>query len=191
MYQRVIVISLYNDGQIFPITSHSGVVAAINVLRPDGKSSSFPAEITGLGEISYEITAWPVGIAGDVKMSVALHTADGGRISTDPFILHVAEGLYLGSEINEDEEKQTAFENMMRELAEIGLHDEVRETNEEERKSNEYRRIEAENARAEGEIARIEAESLRGQVIDAMIEGLDNLLAIQEAYLSAAGGADE
>ena len=238
MNQREIVISLYDDGKIFPITNHSGVTAAINVLRPDGKSSSFPAEITGIGEVTYKITAWPVGVAGDVKLSVALHTTDGGRISTDPFILHVAEGLYLGSEIEEDTENQTAFENMMQKLAQLDLRDAIRETNEGERKTNEQARIvaetnranrenasksaedtrvsqenarqSAENARASQENGRSSAELtrqmneenriiseatraanevLRAQVVDAMIEGLDNLLAIQEAYLSAVGGA--
>ena len=237
MNQREIVISLYDDGKIFPITNHSGVTAAINVLRPDGKSSSFPADITGLGEVTYKITAWPVGVAGDVKLSVALHTADGGRISTDPFILHVAEGLYLGSEIEEDTENQTAFENMMQELAAFELSEAIRETNEEERKSaeearasseaarenaedernsaessragRENARVSAENQRASkensrnsaeltrqinednralNEAVRVANEALRAQVTEAMIEGLDNLLAIQEAYLSAVGG---
>ena len=213
---RVIVIHLYNDGEVYEVHPYSAVVAAINVMRPDGKSSSFPATITGMGEVTYEMTSWPVGIAGDVKMSLSLYAGNGDRISSDPFTVHVADGLYLGSQVEEDEENQTAFANMMAQLAELNLQDQVRENNEKTRNDNEFERkraetardgkensrISAENARetqeairynneserVQNEDTRIANEALRCQVTDALIEGLDNLLAIQEAYLRAAGG---
>lgn len=213
---RVVVISLYNDGVIYPIHPYSGEIAAINVLRPDGRSSSFPATVTGVGEVTYEMTSWPVGIAGEVHMSVSLYTANGDRLSTAPFTVQVAEGLYLGSEIEEDEENQTAFANMMAKLADVNLRDELREAGEKLRKSNEEARelkeAERENAEAQrnsaererdaneseraarelvrdsSEQERISNEEMRCRVTDSIIEGLDNLLAIQEAYIRAAGG---
>ena len=161
MNYRVIVINLYNDGKVFPINAYSGAVAAINVLRPDGKSSSFPATISGIGQITYELTSWPVGIAGDVKMSVALYGANGGRISTDPFTVHVSEGLYLGSEVEEDTENQTAFSNMMASLADLKLKDEIREANETKRKNSEKERERMEDVRVQAETLRTGAEALR------------------------------
>ncbi len=214
---RVVVITLYNDGVIYPIHPFSGEIAAINVLRPDGKSSSFPATVTGVGEITYEMTSWPVGIAGDVQMSVSLYTANGDRLSTAPFTVQVANGLYLGSQIEEDEENQTAFANMMAKLADVNLRESLRVSAEDARKNNEDARQEAESKRTEAEsfraaveIARenreekrcteelirmdneeirIANEEKRCRVTDDMLEGLDNLLALQEAYIRAAGGA--
>ena len=241
---RVVVITLYNDGVIYPIHPYSGEIAAINVLRPDGRSSSFPATVTGVGEVTYEMTSWPVGIAGDVQMSLSLYTANGDRLSTAPFTVQVAEGLYLGSQIEEDEENQTAFANMMAKLADVNLRDELREAGERVRKSNEearelnetrrqnaegqrnsaeeerdareqerdaheqqreeqeiereeqeierdareQQREEQELTREENELARISNEEMRCRVTDAILEGLDNLLALQEAYIRAAGG---
>ena len=213
---RVIVISLFNDGNVYAIQKSSGVVAAINVLRPDGKSSSFPATITGVGEVTYELTSWPLGIAGEVKLSLALYSPNGGRLATAPFTLHVAEGLYLGSQVEEDTENQTAFANMMAKLAELNQADQVREANETKRKENETERQRNESSRThreedresgeryreneeagrykneldrcKNENTRIANENLRCQVTDMMIEGLDNLLAIQATYLSGAGG---
>lgn len=213
---RVVVITLYNDGVIYPIHPYSGEIAAINVLRPDGRSSSFPATVTGVGEVTYEMTSWPVGIAGEVQMSVSLYTANGDRLSTAPFTVQVAEGLYLGSQIEEDEENQTAFANMMAKLADVNLRDEFREANEDVRKSNEESRQNAEDLREEAEQVREISETARQNreerrcseehvrenneeirmaneekrclVTDAILEGLDNLLAIQEAYIRAAGG---
>ena len=213
---RVIVISLYNDGAIYPIQNNTGVVAAINVLRPDGKSSSFPAKISGVSEVTYELTSWPLGIAGEVKLSLALYSSDGGRLATAPFTLYVSEGLYLGSQVEEDASNQTAFSNMMAELAELNLRDQMREANEQDRIANEKargieeqgrginenERVKSENdrknaessrsqnetLRKQNEEARIANELLRCQVADALLEGLDNLLLIQAAYLSAAGG---
>ena len=221
---RQLVISLFNDGEIFPIHSNSGALAAINVLRPDGKSSSFPAKISGIGEVTYDLTAWPVGVAGEVKMSLSLYTNTGDRLGTDPFTLYVAEGLYLGSEVEEDEESQTAFNNMMQKLADINLTEEIREVNEEERKANELERKRKENDRISEEKLRVSAElsranqeggrnnnellrqadelqrqqneetrianeALRFRVTEALLEGLDNLLLIQEEYINMAGGA--
>ena len=213
---RVIVIHLYNDGERYPIHTGSAIVPAINVLRPDGKSSSFPAKITGIGEVTYEMTSWPVGIAGDVQMSLSLYTGDGDRLSTDPFIVHVAEGLYLGSQVEEDEENQTAFANMMQHLASFNLQEDLRVSSENTRDENEHERKRAETLRISKENARITAEAdrttweakrynseterkaneeirianenLRCQVTDALLVGLDNLLAIQAQYLSTAGG---
>ncbi len=169
MNYRVIVINLFNDGKVFPLTPYSGATAAINVLRPDGKSSSFPAKISGIGQITYELTSWPVGIAGDVKMSVALYNANGGRISTDPFTVHVSEGLYLGSEVEEDTENQTAFSNMMASLAGLELKDEVREAHEKTRENNEKERQRMEDVRAQAESFRSEAEKTRSGAEDQRI----------------------
>ncbi len=216
MRSRVIVMHLLNDGEVYPIHPYSAVMPAVNILRPDGRNSSFPATISGVGEVSYELTSWPVGVAGDVKMSLSLYTGTGDRISTDPFTVRVAEGLYLGSQVEEDEENQTAFANMMSKLAEVHLKDQTRESNEQTRIDNEFERkkaetvriskeddrINAENTREtretiryknetereQNEEARVASEALRCQVTDALIAGLDNLLAIQAAYLSAAGG---
>ena len=218
MNTRELVINVFNDGDLYPIFPNSGVIAAINVLRPDGKSSSFPAEITGVGEVTYMMTAWPVGVAGEVKMSLALYSKTGDRISTDPFTLYVAEGLYLGSQIEEDEENQTAFANLMAKLADFSLMEDVRVANEDTRKANEierkrnendrifeeenrataeYRRSNAENGRynnelvrEENEQVRIANEALRCQVTDALLRGLDNLLALQEEYINSIPGGE-
>ena len=231
MNWRQLVISLFNDGDPYLVHANSGALAAINVLRPDGKSSSFPATITGVGEVTYDLTAWPVGVAGEVKMSLSLYTSSGERLGTDPFILYVAEGLYLGSQVEEDTENQTAFHNMMEKLAELNLKDEIRESKEAVREENELERKRKENdrinteklrvsaeltrdnseagrnnnelARQESEAERQEAEAQRQknessrvlneasrcQVIDAILEGLDNLLELQRAYISSVGGA--
>lgn len=229
---RVLVINILNDGAVYPIHSTSGAIAAINVLRPDGKSSSFPAKITGLGEVTYEMTAWPLGVAGEVKMSLALYDTNGDRLATDPFILYVAEGLYLGSQVEEDDQNQTAFANMMSELASVKLQEEIRQGYETERQEDEFerrnnefarsrqedrredeenKRVNAENGRYNEELARKkneqerianEAERIaneaeraaneaqRCQVTDALLQGLDNLLALQEEYINSIPGGE-
>ena len=222
---RVLVIKILDDGEVYPIHKNSGAIAAINVLRPDGKSSSFPAKITDIGEVTYEMTAWPLGVAGEVKMSLALHDSNGDRLATDPFILYVAEGLYLGSQVEEDDQNQTAFANMMAELAAINLKEEMRQDyetqrqeDEFERRNNEFARSRQEDRREDEENKRVNAENgryneelvrkkneqerianeaeraandaLRCQVTDALLQGLDNLLALQEEYINSIPGGE-
>jgi len=213
---RILEISLYDDGVPYVIFPGTGVSAAINVRRPDGMSSSFPADITGLGEVTYKITSWPLGVAGEAKFCVALYDKDGNRLTTAPFTVYVAEGLYLGSEVEEDKENQTAFNNMMSKFAAWEKSEQTRVSNENTRcksessrensesarrtaessrndaegirNSNEKYRQDRESARGEAEAIRVANEKVRGEIIEAMITGLDNLLALQEAYINNAGG---
>lgn len=213
---RVLVISLYDDGVPYTVFPGTGISAAINVRRPDGTSSSFPADITGMGEVTYTITSWPLGVKGEAQFCVALYDQDGSRLTTAPFTVYVAEGLYLGSEVEEDTENQTAFANMMAEFAawekieqtrnssEITRsknestrenNEKIRITNESSRNnaesvrnSNEKYRQDRESARGEAEAIRVANEKTRCQVTEAMLTGLDNLLALQEAYINGAGG---
>ncbi len=214
---RVLIISLFDDGESYPVFPGTGVTAAINVLRPDGKNNSFSAELLASGEIRYQITSWPLGMAGDAQFCVALYDESGARLTSAPFTVYVAAGLFLGSNIEEDNENQTAFANMMASLANIKSNDEIREANESIRKSNETSRKTAENTRnsqeggrvnaekvrvsnedarksnetqrVKNEEARIANESVRCQITDAFLAGLDNLLLIQEAYINSTGGA--
>ncbi len=209
MISRVLVIKLLDDGAPCLFRGGSGYKVAINVLRPDGRSAAFSAKITGIGEITYQMTSWPLGVAGDVQLCVAIYGPDAYRLTTPPFTVHVAPGLYLGNEIKEDTESQTAFANMMSELAGAELAEEKREANELQRKENESARKRAESSRAAEESSRNSAEltrsnneeervyneNMRNQnetnrinVTNAMLEGLENLIALQETYIARAGG---
>lgn len=189
---RIILITILDDGVPYKVENVTSVV--VNVLRPDGQSLGFAAEVTEDGLIKYVPNSWALGIAGVTRFSITFHDASKRRITTSPFTIDVAQGLYFGANINSSDEKQTAFENMMSELSGVKVAEEERVAAESERETNELNRIRSESVRrleektrSQNEETRIANESLRCQVTDNLITAVNNLLEIQQQYISSEG----
>ncbi len=111
---RTFLISLFDDGA--PYRIGNGITAAVNVLRADETSSSFLADVTDEGCVKYTAGAWALGVAGITQFSVSLYDANGGRLTSSSFTVNIAPGLYLGEDIDGNDEVQSAFAGMMEQL---------------------------------------------------------------------------
>ena len=187
---RIILITILDDGVPYKVENVMSVV--VNVLRPDGQSLGFAGEVTEDGLIKYVPGSWALGIAGKTKFSISFYDADRRKLTTSPFTIDVAPAFYLGGSINNIDEHPTAFDNMMSELSGVKAAEELRVAAESAREENELCRIESEEMREfeeqrrkQNEETRIANESLRCQVTDSLITAVNNLLIIQEKYISS------
>lgn len=193
---RVFLITLYDDGVLYKpdITD----IAYVNVLRSDGTNAAFSGEITSDGLIKYTAGAWALGVAGITSFSVSIRDSGNRKLTSSPFTVDIAPGLYLGEDVNSNDTLPSVFEDMMMELAEVKLAESGREDNEKkrvnseiiriahekERTNNETERIGNEEERMTNENMRVINEDLRSKITAAIIEGVDNLLSIQNKYIS-------
>ena len=139
MLSRQIRIALTAGGVSYPVPKDT--VALLNILRADGESAAFAAEITDDGEIEITLSLWMLSSAGETRCSVSLIDSDGRTLTSEDFTLDVLETLYEGSDVMTDE-NYSLFTALMADMAEIKLA-------ELERVAEENSRILAEKKREE------------------------------------------
>ncbi len=197
---RVFLIKLYSDGELYDVNSADSVF--VNVLRPDETSATFAADITSDGYVKYVAGGWSLAVPGIAKFSVSLYDGNNSKkLTSSTFTIDIAPGLYIGTDLNQNDDDRTAFWDMMIQLAKFSRDETDRKNAENERVLNESQRQENEISRKElydeisaSEIKRVENENIRIDnelkrtiVNNALITGLDNLLLIQERYISMGG----
>ena len=187
---RVILITILDDGAPYKIDKVTSIV--VNVLRPDGKSMGYAGYLTEDGLIKYTLGSWALSVVGTTIFSVSFYDADKRKLTTSPFTIDVAPSIYVGTNVSSVEDAQSAFDNMMSELSGVKAAEELRVAAEYARENNELsrsrsetvRRLE-EETRSQNEETRIANESLRCQVTNNMIIAINNLLEIQQQYISS------
>ncbi len=182
---RVFIFSLFDDGK--PYEAEAGTTASINVCRPDGSNTAYYANISADGTVRYLAGSWTLGIAGETKVSVSLYDPQKRRLTTCPFIIDVAKGVYVGKNIEENDEAQILLTQLMTLVSEVNASEEQRVLAENVRCDDEASRLENEASRNLQEAWRIERENIRNQneearclITDAIATAIDNLLLIQE-----------
>ena len=193
---RVFLITLFDDGVLYkPDLTDT---AYVNVLRSDGTNSAFSAEITSNGLVKYTAGSWALGVAGITSFSVSIRDSGNRKLTSSPFTIDIAPGLYLGEDVNSNENLPSVFEDMMMEIAGVKLAESeriaaedkrnnseiIRIAHEKERTNNEKERIGNEEERMTNENMRVLNEDLRAKITSAIIEGVDNLLSIQNKFIS-------
>ncbi len=116
MNSRVFLISLFDDGRPYFITSETSV--AVNVKRSDGTSAAFIADVTEDGIVKYTAGSWALGVAGLTNFSVSLYNGNAQKLTSSSFTVDIAPGLYLGLEVGEDDEEQNVYDSMLNKFAE-------------------------------------------------------------------------
>lgn len=154
MLSRRLLIALTAGGVAYPVPQ--GTQALLNILRADGESSAFSADVTEEGNIAVTLSLWMLSAAGETRCSVSLIDSDGKKLTSDDFTLDVLETLYDGSEIAEDE-NHSVLTDLMADMAEIR---------------------EAELARAEAEQERALAEEKREEAVQSAIESLGSVMGL-------------
>lgn len=155
---RQILVSLTDNGKEYPVPNEA--LVSFNVLRPDGTSGKFSAQITSDGKIIITLTAWILNKSGDVSCTIALHYGDDMKISTPRFIIEVGEEITAENDIN-DSEGVSLLTSLLSECAGIIGSEKKRIETENSRIDNERTRISYENARLKEETVRKANETKR------------------------------
>lgn len=210
---RKLKFNITNDGAPCPL--EAGATAAVGILRPDGVSAAYSAQIGNDGSVSFTIPVWALSIVGEVSCNLIIFDSKGSRISSSAFSLDVEAISYLGDDVT-DEDSYPLLVGLMNEIGEIKSSEEdrvteentrsineqmrqgnektreeneqVRKENEQLRKQNEERRNRAEEDRANSELARQGSENLR-QTNEALREGEEGTRKSNEALRESAEDA--
>lgn len=142
---RRLSIHLTNGGKPYYVSSD--LQAVVNILRSDGQSAAFLAQVCDDGSVEYTIDGWALAIAGEAKCTISLFGTDGEKLTSSPFCLDVIEALYAGNDIMEDS-NYSLLTDLMSEVAEIQIEENVRLSSEADRVKAEGSRVSAENSRA-------------------------------------------
>ena len=167
---RRVSIKLTDCGR--PYFVPSGTVATINILRSDGQSAAFAADVTEAGEIEFTLTLWALSAVGEARCSVSLYGGDQSKLTSADFTLDVLDALYSGDDIREDEECGL-LTALLSEVSEFKVAEEERQDAEElralgegQRNRNESARFVAEEERTNAEDERKNAEASRNAAED-------------------------
>ena len=178
-----------NDGAHYPL--EAGATATVGILRPDGESAVYYAEIGEDGSVSFTIPLWALSVVGEVKCNLIIFDGEENRISSSGFSLEVEEVSYLGDDISDDD-SYPLLVSLMNEIGEIKNAEAGREesehtraVNEQTREVNEALREKAEAERANAELARESAENSR-QANEAFRESAENSRQTSEALRESA-----
>ena len=133
---RRLLVTLTDNGKMY--TPPKGAVATVNVLRADGESKAFPANITQDGKLDITLGAWTLNSVGETKCTVALYFGSNQRLSSPEIILDVGAELYEGDDIYEDSE-YSLLSALLADCSEVMTAEIKRETNEQNRISEENR----------------------------------------------------
>ena len=180
---RTFIVSLYDDGARYLV--EKGVMALVNVKRPDGQTWSSMAEVTDEGNIRFVATLWMLEVAGDTQFTISLFDVDR-RITSSQFVVNVLPDFINNVDVGTVAENLDLFRQAMEYFAEINSDEQQRRSAEEERDGREISRIDAEKERNENEIARCKNEEERVIITETMVSVLDNLLALQQIYIDKA-----
>ena len=196
---RVFLISIFDDGMPFKISK--GMTASVNVRRADGMSWSYITDITDDGCVYFVATLWTFEVPGETKFTVTLYDGER-RITSSPFTVEVAEDLIGEEQSAEVAKNLSMFQQAMDHFANIQEKEILRQEEETKRvnaesarESRETSRAAAENARNNNENTRQNNETIRVQnekarvaITSAMLEGLSNLLTLQQIYIEKGEG---
>ena len=160
---RRVSIKLTDCGR--PYFVPSGTVATINILRSDGQSAAFAADVTEGGEIEFTLTLWALSAVGEARCSVSLYGGDQRKLTSADFTLDVLDALYSGDDIREDEECGL-LTALLSEVSEFKVAEEERQDAEELRALGEGQRNRNESARFVAEEERTSAEEERTNAED-------------------------
>lgn len=160
---RRVSIKLTDCGR--PYFVPSGTVATINILRSDGQSAAFAADLTEAGEIEFTLTLWALSAVGEARCSVSLYGGDQRKLTSADFTLDVLDALYSGDDIREDEECGL-LTALLSEVSEFKVAEEERQDAEELRALGEGQRNRNESARFVAEEERTSAEEERTNAED-------------------------
>ena len=116
---REFLITLYDDGVEFPVPE--GVLAVVNIRRPDGQSGGYVCEVTKDGKVRYLAGSWVLSIPGEAVLSVSIYDGDHGKVTSGSFIINVAPILCEDEKIREESEEYTLFVQMINALANISV----------------------------------------------------------------------
>ena len=155
---RKILVSLTDSGRDYTVSSQA--IATLNILRPDGESGNFRAEITADGKILLTLTAWMLEKCGEVCCTVALYFEGDVKISTPKFMIEVGEAIESENEIDESE-SVSVLTSLISDCSEIEAVESRRVRNENQRIENEQTRIGNETARKNHESTRMTNEDAR------------------------------
>ena len=207
---RKIVINLTNAG--VPFWVEKANVVLVNFVRPNGESAAFYGDVNDDGSVSIILGTWQLAVVGEVKCSVSIFSGEDQKLTSADFYLDVETALYVGDEINTDE-NYPALVGIMSEISKIKSVEQLRveaennrknaeisrESFEAQRQSNEIIRdgcevirIEAENrrnvsesSRAAAELARVFAEEERNNIIGDIGSAIDKIIMIQQQILDS------
>lgn len=84
---RYVEIILLNNNQAY--TPPDGATAVIRATKPDGTIILSDCEISTDGTIKAELTAQMLAVCGNVRCQTSLYSADGGILTSVPFIVKV------------------------------------------------------------------------------------------------------
>lgn len=155
---RKVRISLTAAGEPYKVPK--GTQALLNVLRADGESAAFSADITEDGDVEVILSLWMLSVVGETRCSVSLIDEDGKKLTGDDFVLDVMETLYEGTEITEDE-NYSLLTDLISDIAEIDGQEIERAEAEKIRVEKEAERCQAETLRQDAEALRADAELIR------------------------------
>lgn len=155
---RRINIILTDGGKVYYVPQNC--VAIVNILRPDGKSAAYSAEINEDGSVSFLLGVWALEVVGEVKCSVSIFEGDEKKLTSADFLLDVETSLYSGDDISNDS-NYSLLVDLMSDIADIEAVEEARVTAEEKRASAESSRSVAEADRENAEKGRVESEKER------------------------------
>ena len=148
---RRVSIKLTDGGA--PYIVPKGTVATVNILRSDGTSAAFSAELTEDGNVELSLGLWALSVVGEARCSVSLYGSGNKKLTSADFVLDVQEALYSGEGISNDE-SYTLLTSLVSEISEIKKVEEARVLAEADR-------AEAESLRREAEAERNEADDVR------------------------------
>lgn len=165
LLSRRILINLTSLGEPYHVPM--GTSVTLNVLRADGNSAAFVADVLPEGQILVTLSLWTLSVAGETRCSVTLVDSEGKKLTGDDFYLDVLEALYTGDEIFDDPNyslltgllaRVSAFEEDELSRAEAEI---LRRDAERERASAENERVQAEESRIIDERLRVQEEAQR------------------------------
>lgn len=179
---RVFLITLFNDGEEYPVPE--GMLAVMNILRPDGQSAAYVCEVLPDGKIKYTAGRWALEIPGEARFAISLYDGEKSKLSSCSFIVDIALLPYAGDDITEESDEYSLFETMMDTLTVFNNAEVRRITAESERAEAEKERVRSEEEREANELIRIENESLRDQVEEKILSALDGLISVQNKLIN-------
>ena len=160
---RRVSIKLTDCGK--PYFVPKSTVATINILRSDGASAAFSADVTDSGNVEFTLGLWALSVSGEARCSVSLYDKDSKLTSAD-FTLDVLDTLYQGDGISEDTE-YTLLTSLLSEMAGFKEDEEARAEAEKDREDAEEYRALGEAQRNRNESLRFAAEETRQAAEDA------------------------
>jgi len=187
LYSRRLLIKLTDDGMPYPV--QHGLTVTVNYLRPDGVSGAYLADVCEDGSVEYVISPAILNAAGQTQCTVSLFNEDGNKLTSSPFIIDVAESLYLGNDVSEDE-GEDLISSIMSAYTSMDSAENAREWAEAERERAEEQRKIADEERVSAELGRANAEEKRQEYYSKIEPNLRAIADIQQGFINENGDGE-